>query len=132
MSPVWLLPHIVNLFHDAQIEEHGGAPGVRDEGLLTSALVRPQNLFAYGTPTTFDLAAAYAFGLARNHPYLDGNKRISLVATAMFLELNGHRLDATASESVPFWIGIAGGQHDERAIASWLEAHCSPAPPLPY
>ena len=108
--------------HDRQLAEHGGTGGVRDEGLLESALARPRQLHAYGDPTPdlADLAAALAYGLARNHPFLDGNKRTAAVACETFLELNGATLEADDLELYPLYLELAEGKLSERNFAAWL------------
>lgn len=113
---------VVLAIHGEQLAEHGGAPGVRDEGALESALNRPENQLAYGDPPPdmADLAAAYAFGIARNHPFVDGNKRTSLVVAETYLALNGATLEADDAEVVAFWLEIAAGEVEEEAIAEWL------------
>jgi death-on-curing protein len=123
VEPVWVSRAVVLALHDEQLAEHGGAPGLRDEGLLDSALVRPQNLFAYGTPSLAELAASYAFGLVQNHPFIDGNKRASLVATELFLVLNGYLLAATDHDMVLKWLVLAAGDIGESELAEWIEAH---------
>jgi death-on-curing protein len=127
-EPVWLSGAVVLALHDEQLAEHGGASGVRDEGLLESALSRPQNLFHYGAPSLAELAACYAFGLVRNHPFVDGNKRASLVATELFLDLNGYALTATDEEVVLKWLALAAGDCDEPQLADWLGARLQARP----
>ena len=109
--------------HEEQLAEHGGASGTRDEGLFESALARPNNLAAYGTPDAADLAAAYGFGIARNHPFIDGNKRTAFVAVELFLELNGFELLALDAECVLTMLAVASGQMDEATFARWLLEH---------
>lgn len=111
---------VVLAAHDRQIAEYGGASGIRDEGLLDSALSRPQNKHAYGEDDVFALAAAYAFGIARNHPFMDGNKRTAWVAARTFLVLNGTRLLPDRREAVERMVELAEGQLDEAAFARWL------------
>ena len=108
--------------HQRQIAEHGGAEGLRDEGLLSSALARPQNLFAYvqPPPDLAVLAAAYAYGLARNHPFVDGNKRTSLVAARTFLLLNGANLEAGQDEKFLTFQRLAEGSLTEKELADWI------------
>jgi death-on-curing protein len=120
--PVWIGDAVVRAIHEAQLAEHGGAAGVRDEGLLASALARPRTLAAYGEPPPdlAALAAAYAFGIARNHGFVDGNKRTSLVVTEAFLRLNGQALVASDAEIVTTWLALADGTLDEAALAAWL------------
>jgi death on curing protein len=119
----WLDAGVLRAVHDEQLAEHGGAAGVRDAGLFESALARPENLAAYGTPDVADLAAAYGYGIARNHPFIDGNKRTAFVAVELFLELNGKRLDATDPECVLTMLAVASGDLDEPAFAAWIRAH---------
>ena len=122
---VWLELALVLAIHDRQIAEHGGSAGVRDDGLLESALARPQQLHAYGEPAPdlADLAAALAHGLARNHPFVDGNKRTAHVSYRTFLALNGVELDATDEEKYLTTIALAEGKLSERDFASWLRVH---------
>jgi death-on-curing protein len=108
--------------HDEQLAEHGGAQGLRDDNLLESALAKPRNLFAYGEPDFFELAASYAAGLVRNHPFVDGNKRTSFVLAALFLTLNGFEFSAPEAEVPPIWLSFAAGELDEAEIASWLRS----------
>ena len=119
---VWLEKALVLTVHDRQIAEHGGSAGVRDEGLLESALARPQQLHAYGDPAPdlADLAAALAYGLARNHPFVDGNKRTAHVAYRTFLELNGAEFAATDEEKYVTMLALAEGKLAERDFAAWL------------
>ena len=119
---IWIGKALVMAIHERQLAEHGGQGGVRDEGLLESALARPQQLHAYGDPAPdlSDLAAALAYGLARNHPFLDGNKRTAAVACETFLELNGATLEASDPELYPVYIALAEGKLAERDFAAWL------------
>jgi death-on-curing protein len=117
---VWLRPDALKSLHQEQLAEHGGASGVRDEGLLESALARPENLAAYGEPTIFDLAAAYAFGIVRYHPFVDGNKRAGFMATATFLLLNGRSLTAADQAVVETMLALAAGDIGEADFARWL------------
>ena len=119
----WLDADVLRAVHEEQLAEHGGAPGTRDEGLFESALARPLNLAAYGSPDVAALAAAYGFGLARNHPFIDGNKRTAFVAVELFLELNGHELTASDADCVLTMLAVAAGQMDEEAFARWLRQH---------
>jgi len=119
-DPKWLTKAVALAFHDEQLAEHGGQSGVRDEGLLDSALDRPKNQFHYGEPDIFDLAAACAFGLAKNHPFLDGNKRASFVACETFLNLNGRDLRATDEHALATWISLAEGTLTEAKLAQCL------------
>ncbi len=118
----WIDPAVVLAVHEEQLAEHGGAAGVRDVGLLDSALARPRNLAHYGEPDVCELAAAYAFGLARNHPFIDGNKRSAFVATELFLMLNGWRLTASDADCVLVMLNLAAGELDEAPFADWLRS----------
>lgn len=122
----WVQKAVVLAMHDEQLAEHGGAPGLRDEGLLESALARPQNLAVYEAPTLAGLTAGYAFGMARNHPFVDGNKRASLVVAELFLHLNGFALDATDAECVLTWQALADGTLSEAELETWIAAHLIP------
>jgi death-on-curing protein len=112
--------------HEEQLAEHGGAAGVRDLGLFESALARPQNQAAYGNPDAADLAAAYGVGLAKNHPFIDGNKRTAFVAVELFLALNGHDLVADDADCVLTMLAVAAGSLDEPGFAAWLRTHSRP------
>lgn len=118
----WLEKALVPAIHERQLSEHGGSAGVRDEGLPESALAPPQELHAYGDPAPdlADLAASLASGLARNHPFVDGNKRSAAVACETFLELNGASLDAEDQELYPLYLALAEGKLGEREFAAWL------------
>ena len=119
---VWLLEETLTAIHHRQIAEHGGSEGLRDEGLLLSALARPQNLLAYGEPAPdlASLAAAYAYGIARNHPFVDGNKRTALVAARTFLILNGVDVEATQDDKVLTFLNLAEGTISEEELANWI------------
>ena len=119
----WIQRHALELLHDESLVEHGGAFGIRDEGLLESALARPLNLVAYGEPDVFALAAAYGVGLAKNHPFIDGNKRAAFLGVGLFLHLNGFRLTATQVDATLTMLGVAAGTLDEDAFAQWLRLH---------
>lgn len=127
---VWLEKPVVLAIHDRQLAEHGGSAGVRDEGLLESALARPQQLHAYGDPAPdlADLAAALAYGVARNHPFVDGNKRTAAVCCETFIELNGAALDADDVELFEKYLALAEGKLTERDFAAWLRARLRLAP----
>ena len=116
---VWIDPEVILAVHEEQLAEHGGA-GVRDAGLMESALAKPVNLAAYGDPDAADLAAAYGFGLARNHPFVDGNKRTAFVAVELFLALNGWTLTASDADCVMTMLSLAAGELDEATFAAWL------------
>ena len=120
----WIDKQALLLLHDESLAEHGGAAGLRDEGLLDSALARPLNLNAYGTPDFADLAASYAIGLAKNHAFVDGNKRTAFLATGMFLHLNGYRLSVSQVDATVTMIAVAAGDTDEAGFANWLRKHC--------
>lgn len=116
----------LELLHDESLAEHGGRPGLRDEGLLESALARPHQLLAYGEPNLAALAAAYAFGLVRNHAFVDGNKRAAFLAAGLFLALNGWRLEASQLEATRTMLALAAGDLSEDAFADWLRRHIRP------
>ncbi|PZP51012.1 MAG: type II toxin-antitoxin system death-on-curing family toxin, partial [Azospira oryzae] len=122
---VWLEKALVLAIHDRQLAEHGGSGGVRDETLLESALARPQQLYVYGDPAPdlANLAASLSYGLARNHPFVDGNKRTAAVACETFLELNGATLEADDLELFPVYLALAEGKLGEKDFAAWLRAH---------
>jgi death-on-curing protein len=117
---VWLDSDALLTAHDEQLAEHGGATGIRDQGLFESALARPKNLAAYGTPDAAALAAAYTYGLAKNHAFVDGNKRIALVALESFLALNGFDLTADDSQAVMVILSVASGAFNEDDLAMWI------------
>lgn len=121
---IWLQLRDVVAIHDMQITEFGGLAGMRDAGALESALARPLNLTAYEKPSVYRLAASYAFGVARNHPFVDGNKRTALVAAFTFLELNGAQVEATEAEAVLTFLDLAAGKLPEKDLAAWLVKHC--------
>lgn len=124
-EPRWVDRRAILLLHAATLAEHGGSPGIRDEGLLDAALGRPQNRFAYGREVDIPvLAAAYGFGLARNHPFIDGNKRIAFIATSLFLRLNRHRLVAERADEVRAMLELSAGRLSEKAFAKWIRKHC--------
>ena len=123
---VWIAPKVLLAVHEEQLAEHGGAAGTRDLGLFESALARPQNLALYGTPDVADLAAAYGCGIARNHPFIDGNKRTAFVAVELFLLLNGQELVAEDGPCVLTMLAVASGALDEAGFASWLRSHLAP------
>jgi death on curing protein len=124
MRWAWVVESVALAIHEAQLAEHGGVPGIRDEGLFSSAMARPRNLAAYGDrPDAADLAAAYAFGLARNHPFLDGNKRTAFVVMELFLNLNGWTLDADDAICISMMLTLAAGKLSEEMLAKWLRGH---------
>ncbi len=122
-EPTWLLREFVIAVHERLIAEHGGSPGLRDEGLLESALARPMHLFNYGNPSLVEMAASYAVGIAKNHAFVDGNKRTAFVAAAVFLERNGLRLNASEAEATVAMLGVAEGGLSEKQLARWLDRH---------
>lgn len=125
-EPIWVLREVVLIAHEQSLAEFGGAAGTRDEGLLDSALSKPENLFAYGTPSVFELAASYGFGLVRNHPFIDGNKRIGFIVAVVFLQLNGWRLEASEVDATLRTLALAAGELSEAEFAEWLRAHSRP------
>jgi death-on-curing protein len=125
-EPEWVIKAVVLALQEEQLAEHGGHVGVRDEGLLDSALDRPKNQFHYGTPDIYELAAAYAYGLAKDHPFLDGNKRPSLVVSETFLFLNGLVVSAAEDEKLPIWLALAEGKMAEAEVAEWFRNNSEP------
>ncbi|MGH6891659.1 MAG: type II toxin-antitoxin system death-on-curing family toxin [Dongiaceae bacterium] len=125
-GPEWLSKALILAIHDEQLAEHGGGAGVRDDGLLDSELARPQNRFAHDAAADLAiLAGAYAFGLARNHPFIDGNKRTAFVAAEVFLDLNGMMSTASDEDCVLTMLRLAAGEIEEDAFADWLRANAS-------
>ena len=123
---VWINPAVLHAVHDEQLAEHGGAAGTRDITLFESALARPQHLAHYGEPDVAALAASYGFGIARNHPFVDGNKRTAFVAMELFLGLNGQWLTADDADCVLTMLALASGDLSEEAFAAWIRAHIKP------
>ncbi|MES1999851.1 MAG: type II toxin-antitoxin system death-on-curing family toxin [Pseudomonadota bacterium] len=122
----WFDKRALQLLHDESLAEHGGLPGLRDEGLLDSALARPLNLVAYGDPDLCELAASYCVGVAQNHPFVDGNKRAAFLALGLFLYLNGQRLTATQAEATLAVMAVATSEWDEATLAAWLRERIAP------
>jgi death on curing protein len=123
-EPRWLARMVVDAVHSDQLREHGGLPGVRDENVLKSALARPQQKWHYGADTDIPvLAAAYAFGLVRNHPFRDGNKRIGFLAMVTFLGINAYAFEATDAEVVTTFLALAAGEVSEEQLADWIREH---------
>lgn len=123
-EPKWLAKQALLLLHGESLAEHGGLAGIRDEALLDSALGRPINQHAYGGVTDIvQLAAAYAFGIARNHPFADGNKRAALIAAGLFLRINGRRLKADKIDAYRATMTLAAGEIGEEEFAAWLRAN---------
>ncbi len=120
---VWIATEVALAAHAEQLAEHGGGDGIRDAGMLDSAMARPQNLAQYGDPDAAALAAAYAYGIARNHPFTDGNKRTAAVVSETFLMLNGYALGATDAELVVAFVALAAGELGEDELADWFRQH---------
>ena len=122
----WIDKRALLLLHGESLAEHGGASGIRDEGLLDSALARPLNLVAYGEPDLAALAAAYGFGIAKNHPFVDGNKRAAFLAVGLFLFLNGQRLKVTQADATVMVLALAASEIDEAVFANWIRSNNQP------
>jgi death-on-curing protein len=122
----WLNRKVLLLLHDESLAEHGGASGLRDEGLLDSALARPLNLALYEQPDVASLAASYGVGLAKNHAFVDGNKRAAFLAIGLFLMVNGFRLMATQAEATLTILDVAAGEIDEATLAQWIRTQIQP------
>lgn len=120
---VWLESALIHAVHDEQLAEHGGGVGVRDINLLESALARPRQLEYYGSPDAANLAASYGYGISRNHPFIDGNKRTGFVALELFLALNGFELTASDADCVLTMLSVAAGDIEEAAFADWIRQH---------
>jgi death on curing protein len=126
-EPVWVTKPAVLALHDEQLAEHGGSSGIREESLLDSALAKPHNVFAYGEdPTLVRLAASYAFGIARNHAFVDGNKRTALIVCVLFLNRNGWDITASKAEEYEAFLALAEGSLNEEALTAWLTRHAVP------
>jgi death-on-curing protein len=122
----WINRKVLLLLHDESLAEHGGASGLRDEGLLDSALARPLNATLYSEPDVAGLAASYGVGLAKNHAFIDGNKRAAFLAVGLFLAINGYRLVATQADATLTMLSVAAGDLDEGAFADWIRARIHP------
>ena len=122
MEPIWLQRTALLAIHSRMIADYGGSDGIRDENLLESAMARPQNLFAYGNPDIFELAASYAFGIAKNHPFVDGNKRTAFMAAYVFLARNGWNFHAPEPDVVLTMVALASSERTENEFAAWLKA----------
>lgn len=122
----WINRKVLLLLHDESLAEHGGASGLRDEGLLDSALARPLNVALYSDPDVADLAASYGVGLAKNHAFVDGNKRAAFLAVGLFLAINGSRLVATQADATLTMLSVAAGDLDESAFADWIRERIHP------
>lgn len=123
-EPVWIHPEFVCVLHEELIAEFGGSVGIRDRGLLESALTRPKNLFGYGDPSLADLAASYAVGIVKNHPFIDGNKRTGFMVAYTFLIRNGCEFVASESTAAAAVIALAANELTEAGFAEWLKGHC--------
>ena len=130
-DPIWINEELATAIHSRQLAEHGGADGVRDQGLLESALARPRQLFAYSDPTPDipALGAAYAFAIAKNHAFLDGNKRTAYVVCRTFLILNGWDMTATRENRYAAFLALASGDWDEATFTAWLLSNSQPSDP---
>ncbi|MEY4691511.1 MAG: hypothetical protein RIT19_1836 [Verrucomicrobiota bacterium] len=122
-APVWVMREVVLLAQEQSLAQFGGLAGIRDEGLLGSALEKPRNLLASGDPSLFDLAASCGFGIVRNHPFMDGNKRAGFVVAVTFLQLNGWCLEAGEADAVLRTLALAAGEMSEGDYAAWLKAN---------
>ena len=123
-EPKWISKKALLLLHEESLAEFGGARGLREEGLLDSALARPQNTYAYKSGSTLaDLAASYGFGIAKNHAFIDGNKRAAFLSIGLFLMINGHRLVADQADAIGTMLGVASGNVGEAALAAWIAAN---------
>ena len=120
-SPKWISKKSLLLLHEESLAEFGGARGMRDEGLLDSALARPQNAYAYNNKSGIAaLAASYGFGIAKNHAFVDGNKRAAFMSIGLFKSINGHRLVADQADAIRIMLGVASGDVTEKALAAWI------------
>lgn len=129
-EPKWINAKALELLHDEGLALFGGSRGMRDKGLCQSVLARPQNTFANEEDCTVEgLAAAYCFGLAKNHPFVDGNKRVAFLAIGLFLGLNGYRLQADQIDAIRTILGVASGEVDEAMLSTWIGQHMEPLPP---
>ena len=124
---IWVESDVAIAAHRSQLSEHGGGDGIRDRGLFDSAMARPQNLAVYGEPDAAALAASYAFGIARNHPFVDGNKRTAAVISETFVILNGHSLATNDADVVVAFLGLASGELTEEELADWFRERIRPA-----
>jgi death-on-curing protein len=122
-KPYWLTREECLALHEMMLSQYGGSEGLRDENMLESALAKPRQLFAYGKPTLSDLAASYVFGVVKNHPFIDGNKRTGFMLGAGFLELNGYRFQASEAEAAVRTLALAAGEMSEKEFAAWLKAN---------
>jgi len=125
---IWIADPVILAIHDEQLAEHGGLSGTRDQGLLESALARPKNMYAYGEEDVAVLAAAYCYGIARNHPFLDGNKRTAFVAAELFLMLNGYMLMADDADCILTMLKVADGSLAEADFITWINQNITSVP----
>lgn len=125
---VWVLDAAVMIAHEISLANFGGSDGIRDVALLESALGKPENLYAYGKPDLQDLAASYTYGIVKNHPFVDGNKRTGFLTGALFLELNGLSLIASEPDATQIIVGVAAGDISEATLARWFRANTSKQP----
>ncbi|MEI8284297.1 MAG: type II toxin-antitoxin system death-on-curing family toxin [bacterium] len=126
-EPIWVDRYDCLAMHEKLLDRFGGLKGIRDEGLLDSALNKPMHLFSYGKPSVFEMAASYALGIVKNHPFLDGNKRTGFVAAALFIESNGFSFQASEEEAVLETLALAASKSTEEDYAAWLERNSVPA-----
>ena len=119
-EPLWISEAIAKAIHADQIIQHGGSPGIRDENLLSASLARPRHLFIYGQPNLFELAAAYGYSLAKNHPFIDGNKRTAFAVMATFLLVNNYLLEVPEPEIVTIMEQLASGEENQESLGKWL------------
>jgi len=122
-KPYWLTREECLALHEMMLSQYGGSEGLRDENMLESALAKPRQLFAYGKPTLSDLAASYVFGVVKNHPFIDGNKRTGFMLGAGFLERNGYEFHASEAEAAVRTLALAAGEMSEKEFAAWLKAN---------
>lgn len=122
-EPQWVHREVVFMAHEQSLAQFGGGSGIRDAGLLDSALGKPLNLFAYGKPTLFELAASYAYGIIKNHPFIDGNKRTGFLVAIVFIEVNGYRFLASEADAAVQTLAVAAGEKSESEFSDWLRAN---------
>ena len=125
-QPLWVLREVVFAAHEQSLARFGGAAGLRDEAMLDSALGRPPNLFAYGEPSLFDLAASYGYGIVKNHPFVDGNERTGCIVAVVFLELNGQAFRASEVDAALKTLALAAGEVSETSYSEWLKVNSNP------
>lgn len=125
-APEWVLREVVLSLHDQLLAEFGGAAGIRDAAMFDSALARPENRFAYEVADLFEIAASYAFGIVKNHPFVDGNKRTGFAVAMTFLEINGHRFTATEADATVVTLALAAGEMSEGDYGAWIRENSAP------